>query len=247
MRLEIKSILQENWLTRRRGNEKLVPTLILVGFTTLATLLYWSGALRADQWMTASSHTVFQSHEYWRLWTTLFAHGDAAHLLGNLLLFTPFAFLLWSTFGTFLFPILGIALGGVTNFFVLQTLPSETSLIGISGVVYWMGTVWITLTYLIDRRESKSKRALKAFGVFLLLFVPDAYQPNVSYLSHALGAFFGFASAEIYFHLNEKKFLKAERYDWKLEVDDSDEWDWQGTASDVASTAPLKPCTQQCG
>lgn len=247
MRLEIKSVLKENWLTRRRGSEKLAPTLALSGVITLATLLYWSGGLNANAWMSASPNQVFQSHEYWRLWSTLFAHGDAAHLLGNLLLFTPFAFLLWSTFGTFLFPVLGIALGGLINFFVLQTMSGTHSLIGISGVVYWMGTVWITLAYFIDRREPRSRRALKAMGVFLLLFIPDAYQPNVSYLSHALGAIFGFVSAVIFFHMNEKKFLKAETYEWKLEVDDSDEWEWQATeSSDSRHAPPLKPCTQ-CG
>ncbi len=106
---------------------------------------------------------------------------------------------------------------------VIQTMPEHIGIIGVSGVVYWMGGAWITLAWLIDRREALTRRLVKAGAVSLILFVPESFKPEVSYLSHFLGYFFGVISAVIYYHINKEKFLASEVIEQICE-DDSYVW-----------------------
>ena len=62
---------------------------------------------------------------------------------------------------------MALLLGGLINAVVLQTMAPETFLIGISGVVYWMGAAWLTLFLLVDRRKIFKRRF--AYALFLAL------------------------------------------------------------------------------
>lgn len=203
-------LIKENWFTRpphpRAGDLTALLALVFFGLS----FLYLSGFESAQSWMAASKQSVFQDHQYWRLWTTLFAHGDREHLVNNALLFFPLAFLLMSYFGSVLFPLIGFALGGVVNFLVLWTMPLGVSLIGISGLVYWMGAVWFTLFVLIDRRKNFKVRFGNALFLTLMLFVPETYKPQVSYMSHFIGFMLGIVSALVYYSLNRSRFAAAE-------------------------------------
>lgn len=176
----------------------------------VGALIYFGDYFNSLEWMSASGKQVFKEREYWRLWTTLFAHGDLAHLLGNLFLFAPFAYFLSGYFGIFFFPFVGFLIGGLTNVFVLSTMPSHVSLIGVSGVVYWMGAAWMTLAYLIDRREGHAKRLVRVLGVSMILFLPDTLREEVSYLSHFVGYILGGFSGVIFFLIYRKRLRAAE-------------------------------------
>jgi len=141
----------------------------------------------------ASGDLVFKQHEYWRAWTTLFVHADIGHLLSNL--------------------------GGLVNLAVLSTMPGKVMLVGVSGVVYWMGAAWITLAYLVDRRDKPIIRLVKSLGVSMLLFLPETYRPEVSYLTHLLGYLGGIGAALIYYGLLRRTFLRAEKYDLRYDFD----------------------------
>ncbi|MBC7467566.1 MAG: rhomboid family intramembrane serine protease, partial [Bdellovibrio sp.] len=100
------------------------------------------------------------------------------------------------------------------NLIVLKTMPLTTSLLGISGVVYWMGAAWLTLYLLIDRRKKLRYRFAIALFLCLTLFIPDKYQPQISYLSHFLGFIAGIISAFIYYGLNHKRIQAAEKIEY---------------------------------
>lgn len=93
---------------------------------------------------------------------------------------------------------------------VLQTMPASVGLIGVSGVVNWMGGAWLALSWLIDRRESTGRRILKVVAVTIVLFVPDSFKPEVSYLSHFLGYFAGMFSGIFLYYLFKRKFDSEE-------------------------------------
>lgn len=170
----------------------------------------WVDLFAAQDWMTATPDLVFNKHQYWRAWTTLFAHGDMEHLLSNSLLFIPLTYLLISFYGFWLFPLFGIFIGGLTNFIVLKTLPDFTTLLGISGVISWMGAIWLMLYILIDRRKKWRYRFSIALFLTLMLFIPEKYTPNVSYLSHFIGYVLGLISGLLFYLIKKEKFLKAE-------------------------------------
>jgi rhomboid protease GluP len=226
--MEIKTYIKENWLTKNPKSEGLNPTLFLMFLLLFTSFIYLNNYFNAYLWMSATGDQVFLKHEWWRAWTTLFAHGDLAHISGNLFLFFPFSYYLVAYFGYIFFPFFGFFMGGLVNLLVLQTMPSTVGLIGVSGVVNWMGGAWLALAWLIDRRESKGRRVLKVIAVTIVLFVPDSFKPEVSYLSHFLGYFAGIFSGIVYYLLFKKKILSEEVLEAIADDEDEDEYNtWE--------------------
>lgn len=194
--------------------------IVLSLFLTFMAQLRWFDLGGADLWMPASPEKVFNAGEIWRAWTTVFAHADLEHLLSNVFLFFILGIFLTSYFGKALIPITAFLFGGITNLIVLKAMPLQNTLIGASGVVFWMGGAWLTLFFLIDRRRSLIQRALRAIGVAILLFVPsEAFDPNISYKAHLLGFFLGVTWAVPYYLVNKSKFLRAEISEWIVDED----------------------------
>jgi rhomboid protease GluP len=205
----MRKVLRENWLTR--------PSLPGAGFSTLLlSLTLVSGALlhfasSGQLGWAASGEAVFQGHAWWRLWAALFAHADFGHLASNLLLFIPLSYLLSAHYRAWLWPsVLG---AGLVNAVVLTTMPSQASLLGVSGLVYWMGATWLTLYLLVDRRDKWRRRFGHALFITLVLFVPETIKPEVSHFSHFLGFVGGALFGAGYYLVSRDTFQKAERWE----------------------------------
>lgn len=213
-------IIRENWFTHPPKFRAANVTVFLTIFLFVTGIYYFQDVFHVQEWMGASRDSVFNKHEYWRLWTTLFAHADFGHLMNNALLFIPLAFLLYAYFGFWFFPVLGIAMGGLTNAYVLSTMPTTTQLIGISGVVYWMGGAWFTLFLLIDRRRTLRYRFANVIFLMMMLFIPENYWPHVSYMAHFVGFVLGVVSGFILYALQRQKFKAAEVVEYIYEEDE---------------------------
>ncbi|AZZ37018.1 rhomboid family intramembrane serine protease [Bdellovibrio sp. qaytius] len=214
-RLESPRIIA-NWYTHKVSSLSFMVTGLLVVLILGLCLFDWSSASIN---LSASRELVFSQKQYWRLWSALFAHGDIGHLFGNLFLFVPFSLLLTGYFNFSLFPGLGFLIGGAINAIALQTMPLQTELLGISGLVNWMGSLWLTLFFLIDRRSSLRKRFAVVLFSSLVLFAPEAYKEDVSYVSHLIGYGLGILTGLIYYALHRKDFLAAEVKESVLEFD----------------------------
>lgn len=227
--MEEKKFIKSNWLTKNPKSDGLIPTLCLTFLLIFTTSLFLNHSFLAHMWMPASFENVFIKNEWWRLWSTLFAHSDLVHICSNLFLFFPFSYFLIGYYGLIYFPLVGIFVGGLVNYSVLmimtkiQLIPEHTSLIGFSGVVNWMGAAWLTLGWLIDRRESKGRRLLKVIAVTIVLFIPDSFKENVSYLSHFIGFIYGIISSLIFYFIFRHKIIKEEIWGVK-EVDQYIPW-----------------------
>ncbi|RZA09917.1 MAG: rhomboid family intramembrane serine protease [Proteobacteria bacterium] len=215
--------IRENWLTRAPHPSALGGTFLisaavaLLGLWSLDDTSHFAAATRA------TPAAVFSGGEYWRAFASLFVHGDLGHLGSNLFLFIPLTYLILAFFGPGLLS-LGFAAGTAVNLVVLKTLPAHTALIGISGVVYWMGAAWLTLFLLIDRRERLKRRFGSALFLILLLFVPETLRAEVSHLSHLLGFVAGAGLALGYYAVNKSKFSAAEVME---AVVYADEFEWE--------------------
>lgn len=195
--MEPTVVVRENWLTRKPNGYAVYVTYLLA--LTLTAAGHFSDLL------SATPHQVFELKEYWRAWSALFAHADMGHLLSNSMVLIPLAHFLSGYYGFWFFPVTGLLLGGVVNLLVLKTMAPATALLGISGVVNWMGAAWLTLFILIDKREHTRRRWAVAIMLTMMLFVPDTFRPEVSYLSHFIGFIFGTMSAVIYYLVHKKK------------------------------------------
>ena len=160
--------------------------------------------------LSANAAQVFQHHEYWRLFTTTFIHADLGHLSSNAVFFTGLAFLLHGYYGGWAFPVASFLAGGVINLLTLLAYPPEVTLVGASGVVYFMASFWLTLYLFIDRRHSVSRRLMNATAFSLILLVPDAAKQEVSYLAHAIGFGLGIPVGGFFFLIQRSKFRGRE-------------------------------------
>lgn len=205
--------VQSHWLTRKpNANSDLVALLILV-FLFMLSFAYWYDWWNLKQLLSGTPLSVFQKREYWRAWTTLFVHADLKHLIGNSFLFSILGYFLYGYFGGWVFPIVSIVFGGFINLIVLSGMPEYVELIGMSGVVFWMGGSWLALYSFLETRKTFSQRLLRAFGVTLVLFMPsEAFDPHISYQSHFYGFLLGVSFGVFYYFLKRKTFKAAETY-----------------------------------
>jgi rhomboid protease GluP len=209
--MESYTVVRENWLTRKLDSTAVTATAAATLALLVGSLMFWGGSWAADLWMSATRAQVFEQHQWWRAWTTLFVHADARHLVSNSLLFFIVGIFLNGYFGAIVFPIGAFLMGGFTNLIVLHGMRAQTELIGVSGVVFWMGGCWLVLYFLIDRRRSLTQRALRALGVAILLFMPaEAFDPSISYVSHLVGFILGVLSGAVYYIARRPKILAAE-------------------------------------
>ncbi len=239
-------VVRETWLTNKPDSfSSTAVGLATLLLSTGAVIYFWDLAGWAHL-MPASGEQVFEHREYWRLWTTLFAHADLAHLLSNGFLFYILGFFLYGYFGSALFPLAAFFWGGVTNYIVLKTSDPQMGLIGASGVVYWMGGAWLVLYYFLSRQKNQVQRWLRTLGVALLIFMPsETFDPQISYRTHAIGFALGLAAGFWHYFRNRKRYHSAERRE--LIEDHEDELAVEEVANaghDDISTA-AKCCVEQ--
>lgn len=185
----------------------------LVGFILVMilgiSLAYWNQPQSFAGWI-ARRTDVFERHEYWRLFSTIAIHADLKHFLANSAFFFIFGFLLHGYFGVWVFPLLSLAVGALANYLTLWFYPESASLIGASGVVYFMVGLWATLFFFIERKG----RALKRVGMLLcvtsILLFPTEYRPEVSYLAHFWGFVLGIPTGAIYFWFRRDRLRSSE-------------------------------------
>jgi rhomboid protease GluP len=217
--MEIIKIEKENWMTKKVKQNPLVLTFSIITIIIISSLFYQVQLFNIDEFLPANFQYAINKHEYYRLWTSLFIHADLAHLFSNLLMFSPFAYFLMAQFGYFYFPFVGLFLGGIINWLTLLTMPPNTYLIGISGVVYWLGATYLTLSFLLDTRDKKVKRFIKISGIALILFFPEVIKTEVSYMAHFIGFILGVISAFLLYMKNKDLYLSALKYEYKIELD----------------------------
>jgi rhomboid protease GluP len=211
MKLFSYTVVRANWLTRKIDSRAAAVSALVTLFMVFGALVCWGDTWGAESWMPATREQVWGSHQWWRAWTTLLVHADAHHLLANSILFFILGTFVFGYFGAFAFPVLAVGVGGFANLYVLSRMPKSTQLIGMSGVVFWLGGFWLLLYFLIDRRHSFGSRAVRAGGVALGLFMPaEAFDPSISYASHLTGFSLGLVCALIYFLFNRDKIQRAE-------------------------------------
>ena len=189
-------------------SKKPSPQSVLVGLISYLVLLI--AFILDDQNLSANGYLVYEKGEYWKAFTTSLMHGDFVHLGHNTLFFMAFSVLLNFYFGFWIFPILSFIVGGVINLIALKIYQPEIYLVGISGVIYFMAAFWMTLFVGLERHMSLYKRMMITTGVSLILFFPEAFVRNVSYLAHGLGFGMGIVLGSVYFWFKQAELQSHE-------------------------------------
>lgn len=192
--------LTKTFLSKKPGDGNIF--IGVFSFLVLLAIFLFSG-----RDFVASGILVFDKGEWWRIFTTSLMHADFMHLGHNALFFTVFAVLLNTYYGWFVFPLMSFLMGGLINLLTLSFYPKEVTLVGISGVIYFMASFWMTNFVLIERKMKTHQRIVIATGISLALFCPDLLhlEEKVSYLAHALGFGLGIPMALIWFWWNKNE------------------------------------------
>lgn len=204
------TIVKQTWLSQQTKASSYWFTMIFSCLFFLFGYVYLLDLIPLKNFLPANAHLVFEGHQYWRAWTTQFAHADLVHLLSNSMMLFPLTFMLFNYYGLLVFPLIGIIIGGLINLIVLKTMPTEIYLVGASGLVYWMGATWLALYFFIDTRQNLKRRLAAIVILTALLFTPETYKPEVSYLSHFVGYLLGLVSGGLIYFFRRKEFKSQE-------------------------------------
>jgi len=156
------------------------------------------------------SDAVLGEGQVYRLFTAILIHAHLKHLISNAIFFLFFSYLLYGYYGFWVYPILCFLMGGAVNYLTLLTYPEGISIIGASGVVYLMAGFWFAGYMYIERSRPVSRRILHVLGVSLLLLIPSAVNPEVSYSSHFIGFLLGITSGIVYLIRNRDEIRDKE-------------------------------------
>lgn len=207
----LEPVVKETHLSRKPSRRGFFVALASVAVLLAASVVYWTDPEGLGALLPASRESVFANGEYWRLATSILVHADFRHFLSNVVVFALLAFLLYGYYGPWVYPGLAIGLGSLVTALSLRTYQGGTLLLGASGVVYLMAGFWLTLYLFVERRVGPGKRLMRAIGFGLIVLVPTAVEPQVSYRSHAIGFASGVAAALVYFSRHRERLRGEER------------------------------------
>lgn len=205
--------LSENFLSAKKNNHALFWSLFSILVCLAMSHLYWNFYSQWGELLEASPVKVFEHHEYWRLFTTSFIHGDMSHLLANSYMLFIIGYFVNYHFGTVTYPILGFIVGIFINLVVIADFSRDITLVGASGIVYYLWGHWLVLYILIQRHIPLTRRLMKTVAISIVILVPGEFKPQTSYYAHAIGLLFGVLSGFAYFLRYRHKYQSYEKWE----------------------------------
>ena len=187
-------------LERFPSPNNLFPALM---FLITAFFMSYQRWVRPEAFQGGVSQSALYEHgEWWLTLTALWVHGDMGHFLSNGWLLLVFGWILKDFFGRLAFPFLPLALGAATNALTVLWMPPHTVLIGASGMVYGMISMWLVL-FLVHSIKPFRQKLLRSLGFIFIMLIPQTYSPEVSYLAHAIGFGLGILAGGFYLLLGK--------------------------------------------
>ncbi len=130
---------------------------------------------------------IFVELEIWRLFTSMFLHGDIMHLFSNMIALLLFGTYVELNFSKFEFLLIYVLSGLIGNMFSLYLLLFNVISLGASGAIF--GLIGATLSLLIVERDTP----LIMLGLFYVFyFVFSSFSPGINYFAHIFGLLGGF-------------------------------------------------------
>lgn len=214
--MDIEKRFIRNYLSKQKYDSGKLAGLFVLTLCIVLSLFYWDKSFAISSLLSASKNQVFNDGEFWRLFTTSFVHGDIEHLLSNSLMLFILTYFVTSFYGVFISVVMAFLMAIFTNYFVINQYTSDTTLVGASGVVYYLWGFWLVLYVCISKHMHLISRLLRIGGIFLILLVPTSYSPNTSYMAHYIGFAIGFTSGVIYYLFNYKRIAKYEFWEYRV-------------------------------
>lgn len=218
--------VRETLLSRKPREWSFEMAALAVAVIQGVSLLAWRHSEALMPALAATPEGVLQHREYWRLLTAVAVHADVMHAVSNAVFLALFAYLLFGYFGVWVFPALSLAMACLINYLSLLTYPPGVSLVGASGMIYWMAAFWLTIYLLVERSVSAGTRWLRAVCLGALVLLPSTFDANISYRTHAIGFALGIVSALVYFQRRRQSIRAAEVVELESPLEDPGQSGW---------------------
>lgn len=222
--MNVEKKFVRNYLSKQKYQTGKLAAFFILTLCLVASMFYWDTSYSVSSYLSADKGHVFNSHEYWRLFTTSFIHGDIEHLMSNSLMLFILTYFVTAFYGASLSLGIGFLMGIVINSIVILQYGENTTLVGASGVIYYLWGFWLVLYVCITKHLSIISRLIRVFGIFLILLVPTTYSPSTSYLAHYIGFILGAVIGAIYYFVRRKYIASFEFWEYRV-VPDFEEQD----------------------
>ena len=214
--MEVEKRFIRNYLSKQKYTSGKITSWFILTACIVLSLFYWDNSSSLSTILSASHNQVFIDGQYWRLFTTSFVHGDIEHLMSNSLMLFILTYFVTAFYGSFISIGLGFIMGIVINFFVISQYSTDTTLVGASGVIYYLWGFWLVLYVCISKHMHILSRLLRIGGIFFILLVPTTYSPSTSYMAHYIGFGIGFITGLIYYFFYHKKIAEFEFWEYRV-------------------------------
>jgi rhomboid protease GluP len=212
--------LVRNFLSGKKDNKALFWSVLALFSCLLMSHVYWNFNPGLGEMLAASPNKVFRDGQYWRLFTSTFIHADMSHLLANSYMLAVMGYFVNYHYGAKAYPIFGFIAGIFINLIVISDFSGNNTLVGASGVVYYLWGFWLVLYIFIQRHVSLNRRFMKVTAVGIFVLAPAEFKPQVSYYAHAVGLVLGVISGFAYYLKNRSKYHSYEIWEDVVEVID---------------------------
>jgi rhomboid protease GluP len=129
---------------------------------------------------------VINHFEIWRLFTSMFVHGDISHIISNMFGLILFGSYVEQVFKKIHYLVIYFISGLIGNFFTLLLFPPYTISLGASGAIFGLiGASFITILY------ERDIGLLYIAFFYLLYFILSSFAPNINLWAHLFGLLTG--------------------------------------------------------
>ena len=179
---------------------------ITIFLISINTLLFIFFSFAFEDWfylLVQINFNVIFDLEIWRLFTSMFLHGDVLHLFSNMLSLLLFGAYIELNYSKFQFLLIYFTSGLIGSFFSMLLFSLYTISLGASGAIF--GLIGAAFSILIIQRDPP----LIFIGlIYIFYFIISSFAPEINYFAHIFGLISGMIMGYV-FKRNKKS---VERY-----------------------------------
>ncbi|MBY8988303.1 MAG: rhomboid family intramembrane serine protease [Candidatus Lokiarchaeota archaeon] len=180
-------------------------TIFLISTNGLLFVLFSFGFEEVFYLLVQINSKIINDLEIWRLFTSMFLHGDALHLFSNMVSLLIFGSYVELSYSKYQFIIIYVVSGLIGSFFSMLLLPFYTISLGASGAIF--GLIGAAFSILIVQRDTP----LIYLGlIYVFYFVISSFTPGINYFAHIFGLLGGLIIG--YLFKRNKKPVERDQY-----------------------------------
>ncbi|MFW9952502.1 MAG: rhomboid family intramembrane serine protease, partial [Candidatus Thorarchaeota archaeon] len=175
-------------------------TLTLIFINILGFLLFNLAAPQIFELLVQINRNVIENFEVWRLFTSIFVHGNPIHLFSNMiaLLFFGATVETNNRINKIQYLIIYFVSGLLGSFFSLLLLPLDIISLGASGAIFGL----VGVSFIIVATDYRPLLILSLF--YIGFFIITSFSPEINYWAHLFGLLGGILFGYL-FYIRKRK------------------------------------------